>query len=163
MTPQQTKKPGYYIGDGGFTLIELIITIAILGVLTAISIPTFSSYRMKAEYIAVQSILRFLMDAEEIYFIEKDEFYPNSGSINIPKGQASSIPELAYTFSSGHKHRFIIYGRNIKRPNRTVNMYYVEVRADYDFNRNGRNDRFRYTTLIRNGKEISYRELRQFQ
>ena len=163
MTPQNAERSSSHIRNGGFTLVVLITTIAILGVLTAISVPTFSGYRMRAEYIVVQTTLDFLMDAEDIYFIENDEFYPNTGRINVRKARERSIPELAYTFPSGHKHRYIIYGRNIKRPRRTVNMYYVEIRADYDFNGNGRDDRFRYTTLIRNGKQISYREFRQYR
>jgi prepilin-type N-terminal cleavage/methylation domain-containing protein len=147
----------------GFTLVELLITIAIIGVLAGIAIPTTKAYQIKAEYAALQTTLRFLMDSQDIYFVENDIFYPGKGSINIRKGQEKAIPELNYTFPSGHRHRYIIYGSNIKRRYQQINMYYIEVRADFDFNGNGRNDRLRFITLFINGSPIRNRELHQYR
>lgn len=159
MTCPHVERSGNHLQDGGFTLIELLITIAMLGILAGIAVPTFSVYKMKAEKVVIDVTLDFLMDAQDLYFAENNEFYPRNGKINIKKGKENQIPDLAYTFLSGHKHRYIIYGKNTNK----VNNYYVEVRADFDFNGNGKNDRFRYTTLYRKGKQIEYRVLRQYK
>jgi prepilin-type N-terminal cleavage/methylation domain-containing protein len=44
--------------NSGFTLIELMITIAIIDILTAIAIPNFISYREKSKIAAAESEIK---------------------------------------------------------------------------------------------------------
>jgi len=60
----------------GFTLIELMIVIAIIGILAAIAIPQFASYRAKSYNTASVSDIRNLRTDLEAYYAEWDE-YPN--------------------------------------------------------------------------------------
>src|SRR2546427_7368914 len=56
-------------GSQGFTLIELMIVVAILGILVAIAIPNFMTYQAKARQAEEQSIvLRTLMTATSRMF-----------------------------------------------------------------------------------------------
>ena len=52
----------------GFTLIELMIVIAIIGILAAIAIPQFSSYRKRGYNAAAQADLKNLATVEEAYY-----------------------------------------------------------------------------------------------
>ena len=160
MTDCNKSQNLFHKGIVGFTLIELVTSITILIIFAAISILNFNIYIKKAEYSALQQILRNLMNAEDIYFMEKERFFPDIISINIPKGVSKRIDPLKYTFPSGHKHHYIIGGNNLDPQ---IQSYWIEVRCDYDFNGNGLADRIRFTTLHKNGSPISYRAFHQFQ
>lgn len=154
---KKTKVSLHFRSMAGFTLIELMVTIAILSVLTAISIPNYALYRAKAERANVLATLKYLMDGEDFYFAENGQFFPSRGNLNIPEGKAVEIPELAYHFSEGHKNRFRIRGTN----NRNRNRYVITAFCDFDSNGNGRDDRFRAITDIRRGNVVRNREIVQ--
>lgn len=57
-----------------FTLIELMITVALIGVLTAIAIPNFLAYQAKARRGEAYSNLVALARAEKAHYAERDVF-----------------------------------------------------------------------------------------
>jgi prepilin-type N-terminal cleavage/methylation domain-containing protein len=79
----------------GFTLIELMIVIAIIGILSAIAIPNFLSYRTKGQDSAAKS------DANNFYTASLAEFADTGvaqtfNSANLPAGFAQNA-DVTYT------------------------------------------------------------------
>ncbi|MBP7766414.1 MAG: prepilin-type N-terminal cleavage/methylation domain-containing protein [Syntrophaceae bacterium] len=58
-------------GQKGFTLIELMIVIAIIGILAAIAIPQFVSYRQKGYNTQAKGELKSFYTACQAYFADK--------------------------------------------------------------------------------------------
>jgi prepilin-type N-terminal cleavage/methylation domain-containing protein len=129
----------------GFTLVEIMISLAILGILAAISIPNFRMYKDRAECASMMTTLKYLMDGEDFHFLENGSFHPQSGTLNIPKKTAVEIPELAYNFSEGNRNRYRIRSSS----NKWRDYYQITVFCDFDSNGNGKKDRFKATTDIR--------------
>ena len=70
--------------DKGFTLIELMIVVAIIGILAAIAIPNFLRYQAKTKQSEAKSNLSSIFTSQVAYFGENDTY-------------ASSLANLGWT------------------------------------------------------------------
>jgi type IV pilus assembly protein PilA len=61
-------------GDEGFTLVELLVVVVIIGILVAIAIPVFLNQREGAWESAVESDLRNAAPIAETYFAENGTY-----------------------------------------------------------------------------------------
>jgi type IV pilus assembly protein PilA len=62
-------------GDQGFTLIELMIVVAIIGILAAIAIPNFMTYQAKARQSEAKVNLGGVFTTATSYFAENNTFW----------------------------------------------------------------------------------------
>jgi type IV pilus assembly protein PilA len=76
--------------EKGFTLIELMIVIAIIGILAAIAIPQFSAYRKRAYNSAAQSDLKNVITAQEAYFADYSTYTGTIGNLTGSYGVVTS-------------------------------------------------------------------------
>lgn len=67
----------------GFTLIELMITVAILGVLAGIAIPAYTGYITTAKMSEAQNNLAALRLAEEENFLENNAYFDGTDTVDL--------------------------------------------------------------------------------
>jgi prepilin-type N-terminal cleavage/methylation domain-containing protein len=58
----------------GFTLIEVVVVIAIVGILSATAIPFYNRYRQRTYGSEAQVMVKQIIDAEIAYYLENDTF-----------------------------------------------------------------------------------------
>ena len=87
----------YQIGSEqkGFTLLELLIVIAIIGVLATIAVPRFQQYSEKAKFVEVVNATSPYKTAVEVCLMEYAAADCDAGSNGIPEGFSTAQGRVA--------------------------------------------------------------------
>ena len=73
-----------------FTLIELLIVVAIIGILAAIAVPNFLNAQIRAKVTRTWADMKTLVHALEVYHLDRNSYVPDFDGI----GQSSSGSEI---------------------------------------------------------------------
>ena len=79
----------------GFTLIELMIVVVIIGLLAALAIPNFIRFQARSKQSEVKANLKGLFTAEKSYYQEKDTY-------------SSCIKKIGFSPERGNRYRYTV-------------------------------------------------------
>lgn len=82
---------------GGFTLVEIMIVVVIIGLLAAMAIPAFRRVRESAQNARFVSDLRTFSQAFETYSLRNGAWPPNAGTGVVPAGMSGELNDGAWS------------------------------------------------------------------
>ncbi len=97
--------------DQGFTLIELLVVIIIIGILSAIALPSFLNQANKAKQAEAKQYVGTLNRVQQAYYLEKSQFASDLTALATPV--PSQTDNYAYTFTAAAEN-VISYGTSSK-------------------------------------------------
>jgi prepilin-type N-terminal cleavage/methylation domain-containing protein len=117
--------------QAGFTIIELMVTLVILGVLIATAVPLYHTWQQRAYGSEAMVMIKQILDAEIMYYLDNDKFFPETGtSIEVFHGfsrKHENVLEIAkalkITIPTGHFLDYILSSDNVDG----VDTFEVEV------------------------------------
>jgi len=104
-----TRQPTLRHRQGGFTLIELMMVIAIVGILAAIGYPSYINSVIKSNRAAAQSYLMDLAQAQQQFFNDSRSYAADEDAlgISIPERVGASYA-IGFTLVAGPPPTFTI-------------------------------------------------------
>lgn len=83
------------VNEWGFTLIELMIVIAVIGILAAVAYPSYTSYVIKSNRSAAQAFMMDIANREKQYFLDARAYLAVDADSDFATLNMSIPPEVS--------------------------------------------------------------------
>ena len=126
-------------GKRGYTLVELMIIIAIIGILATLAVPSYRTYQQRAYATHAQLMLKEIMNAQLVFYLEHNKFYPEDNTPIVimstePRnsGEFKKIQDgLHLAIPTGRTLDYYFYAANNELAN--TSSFTLVVRSSFDF------------------------------
>jgi prepilin-type N-terminal cleavage/methylation domain-containing protein len=125
--------------ERGFTLIELMVVVAILGVLGATAMPLYNTWQQRAYGSEAIVMMKQLTEGQILYYLEHDEYFPGaSETYNVYKDGHSDPEDAIDKIKNALNLTITTKGRlEYQITNNGDNTCTILIQADFPLFRNG--------------------------
>ena len=81
------KRKGIFRSQKGFTLVELMIVVIIIGILTAVGVPLYLGYVRDAKAASAEATIGVILNAEKLYYTRLETF------TSVSEAEFTGLPE----------------------------------------------------------------------
>lgn len=108
----------------GFTLIEMLIVVLIIGILAAIALPQYQLARDKAKFSTMMDLTNSIASAEQRYYLTNSVFTTDPKMLDIDFGNASlGVYTISYSWGYCYLHELNFGGCLLSTGGLTSTLY----------------------------------------
>ena len=91
---KRARKSAACKASAGFTLMELLVVVLIIGILAGVALPQYETAVLKSKMNSIVPLVRAIKNANEVYYMANGKYTDNLNDldISIPAGNANSKP-----------------------------------------------------------------------
>jgi type IV pilus assembly protein PilE len=91
--------------SAGFTLLEVMITVVIVGILAAVALPSYSQFVTRSRIVEATNALSDLRAQQEKWFMDRRDYTDGGGKCGI---ESTPIPDLVAKYNADPANKFQI-------------------------------------------------------
>ena len=116
----------------GFTLIELMVVVAIVGVLAALAFPSYTNYQTKTKRALAKSFLNQIASRQEQFFADNKRYADNLAELGYSDKEMTINPSSSFVASSATDALYTLSLTDTGTRTFTANAAPLGVQADND-------------------------------